>query len=186
MNPIEDYHTIDVEARLCDALSVLKQNHENIKACGTGVFHKTLFVVDADKKIVGKLSMYDLIRGLVPDPAKRPNASRAYYTMLSSRAQQVSDDVSRFQEHFQWLHHSFFDLVKQEAQKGVKDIMSPVDPILKEDDTINHAIYLMFKENIRLPLVVRGKEIVGVLDLMRVFTELLEIAGPECYVTWET
>ena len=63
--------------------------------------------------------------------------------------------------------------------------MDKVHPILKEEDTINQAIYLMFKENVRQPLVVRKGEIVGVINLMRVFSELLEVAGPECYVHWE-
>jgi predicted transcriptional regulator len=64
--------------------------------------------------------------------------------------------------------------------------MTPVHPILKEEDTINQAIYLMFKESVRQPIVVRKGEMVGVVDLMRVFSELLEIAGPECYVHWQS
>jgi len=29
MNPIEEYDTVDVDAHLCDALAILKRNHEN-------------------------------------------------------------------------------------------------------------------------------------------------------------
>ena len=125
------------------------------------------------------------VRGLVPEEAKQPETGRTLHRMLTSRARDVARDVAEFQNQFRWLHSSFVDLVRQEAHKKVKDIMSPVHPILNEDDTINRALYLMFKEDVRQPLVVREGRIVGVINLMEILNELLEIAGPECYVTWE-
>ena len=185
MAPIEDYDKVDIESQLCDVLSVLKRNHENIKAQGKGSFHKTLFVTDADNNIVGKLSMYDLIRGLVPEPAKAPEVSKAYHQMLSSRALEVAGEISDFQEHYRWLHTSFTDLVGQEAHKKVKDLMKPIQKsVLHEDDTINQAIYVMFKEDVRQQLVHREGKIVGVINLNVIFSELLEIIGPECHIYW--
>jgi predicted transcriptional regulator len=63
----------------------------------------------------------------------------------------------------------------------VKEIMSPIHPLLEEEDTINKAVYLMFKENIRQPLVARDGKIVGVVSIMCVLPELLSIAGDECF-----
>jgi CBS domain-containing protein len=182
MVPIGEYEKVDVEVRLCDALSVLKKNYESAKTGASGRFHKTVFVTDASKNIIGKLSLYDLIRGLVPESSKRLEFPRKEAYVRTPRIWEVEEKVEELRERLGWLTHSFADLVKQEAQKKVKDIMGPVHPILKEEDTINQAIYLMFRENIRQPLVVRKGEVVGVIDLMRVFSELLEIAGPECYV----
>ena len=185
MVPIEEYDSVGTEDFLCDALSVLKRNYENLKARPTKHFHKTLMVIDGAGEITGILSIYSLIRGLVPEEAKKPESGRAFHRMLTSRARDVAKDVAEFQNQFKWLHSSFVDLVRQEAHKKVKDIMSPVHPILNEDDTINRALYLMFKEEVRQPLVVREGRIVGVINLMEILNELLEIAGPECYVTWE-
>jgi len=137
MVPIEEYDKVDVEAQLSDALAILKKNHENLKAGTISTFHKTLFVTDASKNIIGKLSMYDLTRGLVPETAKKAELFGA--RAISSRVLEVADEVGEFQEHFKWLHNSFFDLLKQEANKKVKDIMSPVYPVLREDDSMNHA-----------------------------------------------
>ena len=81
------------------------------------------------------------------------------------------------QERFKWLHTSFFDLVKQESQKKVKDVMSPIHPLLEEDDTISKAIYIMFKEHIRQPMVMRKNEILGIVNIMDIFPVLLEIAA---------
>ena len=185
MNPIEEYDRIDIDAPLCDALAILKKNHEKLKAGEPGNFHKTLLVTDASGKIVGKFSIYDLTRGLVPEGAKTPEVSRALYAMLSSRALEVAGEVGNIQEQFKWLQNTFFDLVKQEAKKKVRDIMSPFQAVLKEDDKMNQAIWILFKEDVRQQLVTRDGETVGVVNLMCVFKALLDTVGPECYVEWE-
>lgn len=184
MNPIEEYNRIDAEAPLCDALAILKRNHEKSKAGDPGRLHKTLLVTDASKKIIGKFSIYDLTRGLVPESAKQPEVFSA--RAISSRALEVADEIGKFQERFKWLHTTFLELVKQEAHKKVGDIMSPFQAVLKEDDKMNQAVYILFKEGLRQQLVAREGEPVGVLNLMSVFRELLETVGPECYVEWQT
>ncbi|MGM0681211.1 MAG: CBS domain-containing protein, partial [Thermodesulfobacteriota bacterium] len=65
----------------------------------------------------------------------------------------------------------------------VREIMSPVYPLLKKNDRLNKAIYIMFRENIRQPLVQDKGEIVGILHLIDVFWELIAIAGDECFLS---
>ena len=177
MSPIEEYDTIDSGACLSDAIKMLKENYRKIDSGVPGNYHKTLLIKDAAEKIIGKLSLFDLIRGLVPEPAKEPEHSRAYYSVLSSRALEVAEQVGDVQERFKWLHTSFFDLVKQESQKKVKDVMSPIHPLLEENDTISKAIYIIFKEHIRQAMVMRKSEIVGMVNIMDIFPVLLEIAA---------
>ena len=185
MAPIEDYDKVNIDSKLCDALSILKRNYETLKTRSSNNFHKTLFVVDGDNNIVGKLSMYDLIRSLVPEPAKEPEVSMAYHAMLSSRSLEVAEEVGDFQEHFEWLNSTFSELVKQEAHKMVKDVMNPViKSVLIEEDKLNQAIYVMFKEDVRQQLIHREGKIVGVVNLNAIFSELIEVVGPECHVTW--
>ena len=186
MIPIEEYEKVDAEARLCDALSILKRNYEKAKTCTPGHFHKTLFVTDPSRKIIGKLSMYDLIRGLVPETSRELDAPERETYVRVSRLWEIEERAAELTERLGWLTRSFADLVKQEAHKKVKDIMDEVQPIVEEEDTLNQAIYLMFRENVRQPLVVRKGEIVGVINLMTIFSELLEVAGPECHVHWES
>ncbi|MBW1741965.1 MAG: CBS domain-containing protein [Deltaproteobacteria bacterium] len=184
MNPIEEYDTVDVDAHLCDALAILKRNHENQKAGTIGKFHKTIFVTDASKNFVGKISMYDLIRGLVPENVKKPEFTSA--RALSSRALEVAEQVGDLKEHFEWENSSFADLVKQEAHKKVTDIMTPITGgVLTEGDKVNHAIYVLFKDGVRQQLIVRDNQVVGVLNLMVILTQFLDAVGPECYVEWE-
>ena len=91
-------------------------------------------------------------------------------------------EVGAMQERFQWLKSSFLDLAKQETQKKVGEVMAPAHPLLQEDDTINKAIYVMFKENIRQPMVTSGDKIVGVVNLIDVFSVLIDVAGDECFL----
>jgi CBS domain-containing protein len=182
MSPINEYNFVYEDDRLCDALRILRDNHEKIQLHTPGNFHKTIFVKNTGEQIVGKFSTFDLIRGLVPESAKKANVKKLYYyRSLSMRADEVEKEIKQIQERFQWLNTSFFDLVKQETQKKVKEVMSPIDPLLEENDSINKAVYLMFKENIRQPLVLRDGKIVGVVTLMCVFEELLTLAGDQCF-----
>jgi len=186
MVPIEEYDKVSVDAQFCDVLSILKRNYENIKTGQPGRrLHRTLYVTDSDNAIVGKISMYDLIRALVPEPAKAPEVSKAYYRRLSSRAMRVAEEVGEVQEHYQWLQSSFKDLVAQEAHKKIRDIMKPVQKsVLHEEDHINQAIYVIFKEDVRQQVVYRGDQVVGVVNLNVLFAELLETVGPECHIHW--
>jgi CBS domain-containing protein len=182
MAHIDEYDKVSMDAPLCDVLSILRKNYEYIKAGKDGKFHKTILITDHSGEFVGKLSLYDLVRSLVPEAAKKPDLSRAYYRTLSSRAVEVADEIGQVQERFQWLQSSFLDLVKQETQKKVKDVMSPVVAYLEENDTINKAIFVMFKENVRQPGVTRDGKLVGLVNFIDVFSELLEVAGDECFL----
>ena len=182
MAPIEEYNTVSAEAPLCDALFILKANLKKIESGEKGRFHKTMFAVDASGRIIGKLSIFDLIRGLVPARAKEPAVSRTFYRAISERQLNVADEVGKLKERFDWLEHTFLDLVKAETQKKVQEVMSPIHPLLEEGDTLNKAVYVMFKENIRQPLVVRDGRIVGVINIMDIFPVLLDLAGDQCFI----
>ena len=182
MAPIEEYLTVQAEAPLCEAIFLLRQNYNKIKGGEKGIFHKTLFVTDADGAIIGKLSIFDLIRGLVPERAKAPAISRTFYRSLSERQLAVAEEVGKLRERFDWLDKTFLELVKEETQKKVKEVMSPIHPLLEEDESLNKAVYVMFKENIRQPLVVRDGRIVGVINIMDIFPVILEMAGDQCFI----
>lgn len=181
MSPIEEYDMVQEDDMLCEALRIIRDNHGKIEAHAPGNFHKTLFVKNVGGDIVGKLSIYDLIRGLVPESVRKEGASRARAHAVTTREAEAAEEIAEIQERFQWLSTNFSELVQKESRKKVRDVMSPVHLLLKENDTINRAVYVMFRENIRQPLVVREGRIVGVVALMDIFPELLEIAEDECF-----
>lgn len=182
MSPIEEYLTVDQNAPLCDAVALLRMNFEKMQKGEGGKFHKTLMVLDGGGEIVGKLTVFDLIRGLVPHKAKEQAVSKAFYRILSERSLAVAEEVDRLRERFDWLEKSFSQLVREETHKKIGEVMSMVHPVLEEEDTLNKAVYVMFKDNIRQPMVVREGKIVGVISIMDIFPVLLEIAGESCIV----
>lgn len=179
MIPISEYETIDSDAPLCEVLIMLKDHYMQFKPHSEARFNKSIFVIDAENTIIGKLSMYHFIRALVPENSKKDEL-RAINTILSSRAREVSEEILEIQERFEWLNKSFFDLVKKEAIKNIRDCMAPAHAVLKEDDSINWALYSMFKIQVRELLVMREKNVVGVLNFTKIFEELMEIIGPDC------
>jgi uncharacterized protein YcfL len=158
---------------------MLKQHYDQFKSQSVARFNKSIFVVDETQNIIGKLSMYHFIRALVPKES-RDTQQKAVKTLLSSRVREVQSEISKIQERFYWVNRSFVDLVKQEAQKSIRDCMAPAHAVLKEDDTINTAIYNMFKLNVRELLVTHDTMVTGVLNFTNIFDELMEIVGPEC------
>jgi signal-transduction protein with cAMP-binding, CBS, and nucleotidyltransferase domain len=120
MARVDEYEKVSMDAPLCDVLSVLRKNYENI--------------------------------------------------------------IGKVQQRFEWLQTTFLDLVKQETQKKISEVMTPLHPLLQEDDTINKAVYVMFKENVRQPAVVRNEKIVGIVNMIDVFSVLLEVAGDQCFL----
>ncbi len=182
MARIEEYDTINCDAPLCEAVALLRRNYERIQSGHLGKFHKTLLVTDEKGEICGKLSVFDLVRGLVPEKAKEPVASRTLYSLMSGRSSAAVDVVQRLRERFDWLEKSFSDLVQDETRKKIKDVMSPIHPLLEEEDTLSKAVYVMFRDNTRQLLVVRGNTIVGVINLMDIFPVLLNIAGDVCHL----
>ena len=177
MIPFEEYNKVDINKKLGDVLDILRENQERSRSA-SGAFHKTLFVKFADGNIAGKLSMYDLIRGLVPEPAKAPELSKAYHAMLSSRSLEVIEEVSDSQEHFSWLHSPFSELVKNESHKMVGDIMKPIHKsVLQLNDKLTQAIYVMFKEDVRQQIIYDGENIAGVVNLNVLFSQLLDSVG---------
>ena len=153
--------------RSWERFCIFRKKTGSVPATPQTLFTRRFSLNLRDGKIAGKLSMYDLIRGLVPEPAKAPELSKAYHAMMSSRSLEVLQEVGEVQEHFKWLHNPFSELVKQESNKLVGDIMKPIHrSVLQLNDKMTQAIYVMFKEDVRQQIIYEKEEIVALLILM--------------------
>ncbi|MFC1523537.1 CBS domain-containing protein [Thermodesulfobacteriota bacterium] len=168
MVPIQKYDTVDVRDKVGEVLNRFYML-ENISADNTYVMDRTVFVVDESKKIIGKLSGYQLLRGLVPEFS-------AEVDKIRRGLRQMHIATAQFLERCTWMKSELTDLVEQETHKSIEEIMSPAHPSLKEDDSINLAIFIMFNEKKRQLLVEQNKEVVGVISLTNIFSEFLNIA----------
>lgn len=69
----------------------------------------------------------------------------------------------------------FMEECRQEGERPVNEVMSPVPAVLDINDNIIKAIYTMSKHRVDFLPVVEGLDIVGILSLDDVFADMLRV-----------
>lgn len=152
MIPIEDYGTISTEGSIKDAFGLLAE-----------AVHKAVLVVDEKNEPVGQLSYRDVLIGLEPKYG-RGLWGYSWFT------RETFKDYPVF-----YYEGEFSGRCKTEAEKKVKEIMSPIKVTIDENVSLAEAVHVMVTHNLgRLP-VMRGDKLVGMLRLMEVFDEMKKV-----------
>jgi len=166
MVPLSEYATVSEDATLFEAVMALeKVQDEYVKS---PYKHRAVLIFDKDKKIVGKLSQLDVIRALEPkygEIGDQKSLARFGFThkFLKSMLNQFS------------LWDKPLDRICQKASEViVKNIMyTPTEgEYVEEDSSLDEAIHQLVMGRHQSLLVSRGEEIVGVLRLTDVFSEV--------------
>jgi CBS domain-containing protein len=168
MVPLAEYATVSQEATLSEAVVALKEAQNRV---GTDRDkHRALLVLDNKGRVVGKLSQWDVIKGIEPkyDTIKELKDTSRYG---------FSPDFIRsmLNEYGLWrkpLDH----LCRKAAEQKVKEMM--VTPheneYVKEEATLDEAIHQLVVGRHQSLLVTRDGEIVGILRLSDVFKYICE------------
>ncbi|MFH1139194.1 MAG: response regulator [Pseudomonadota bacterium] len=160
MIPLEEYTTIGPDQSVLDGIKKLQESFENLTATDklmqTG--HRSIVVLEKEK-LVGVLSIMDLIEGLRPAYLSAPKPSMA--------------DMVHYSAMF-WSG-LFTSQAKLLAKKKIRDIMSPPPPTVDEEANLMEIAELLFEQERRRLSVVRGDKVVGVVREQEVFFELAEI-----------
>ncbi len=166
MIPLAEYATVSEDATLHEALTALEEAQNRFDQSRDR--HRAVLVCDASGKVVGKLSQFDILRGLEP------------------RYKQIGDltDTSRFgftREFLQSMisHYGLFrraldDLCRKAAEMNVRALMAtPAEgEFIEEGATLDKAIHQLVMGHHQSLLVLRGEDVVGVLRLCDVFREI--------------
>jgi predicted transcriptional regulator len=168
MVPLEDYVTIDEDASLREAVIALEKAHERMSKLQYK--HRAILVLNKAGKVVGKLSMHDVIVAL--EPAYRQLGD---YKMLVQAG--VSSDLIRsIQESFAMWQHPLENICQKAGQQRVGDVMyAPREQEhVEEDASLDEAVHQLVVGSHQSLLVTRGpeKKVVGVLRLTDVFQEI--------------
>ena len=158
---LEDYTVIDSESSIKDAFEELLMTYGALrvssKVMETG--HRSLLVMDNNKKIIGVVSLTDMMEGMRPDYLKMPKPSTADSMQYS---------------HMFWTG-LFTAQVKNLAQKKVKEIMSESPPTLDEDTNLMEVADFMYSRNVRRVIITSDKMVVGVVREQELFFEMANI-----------
>ncbi len=168
MVPLEEYTTVAHDASLYDAILELDAARERPNSRKSE--HRSVVIIDDDKKVMGKLTYHDILRGLEPRYGKIGDVKRMRRFGLSQ------EFLTFMRKHFGLWEGSFRDLCQKAVRMNVKDVLEPPGPDLyvDEDSAIEDAVHqLMIGTDVSL-LVTRGDEVVGILRLIDAFYVVCE------------
>lgn len=158
---IEDYTKVHTDATVKDAIMCLMDSFKNCISSSqimeTG--HRSLLVLDSNEKIVGVLSIFDLIEASRPAYLSYPKPSMADSMQYSSM----------------FWSGLFTMQIQALADKKVEDIMSDSPPHVDENANLMEVSDLMYTENLRRVTVKSGDAIIGVVREQELFFEMVNI-----------
>jgi CBS domain-containing protein len=165
MVPIEEYATVGEDATLMDAVMALEK--AQLEFDQTRYRHRAILVLDDNNHVVGKISQHDVIKALEP-----------HYQKIRSREQGALNrfGLSDFFIKAAMKEYSFWDkplhnLCVKAVEQKVKDFMYKPShgEYVEENTTMDEAIHRLVIGEHHSLLVIRSKEIVGVLRMVDVF-----------------
>ncbi|MFZ7126540.1 MAG: HPP family protein [Desulfobacterales bacterium] len=163
MVPLSGFATVSKDATLSEAVMALRKAQE--ANTPNGYRHRAILVYDDRQDIVGKVSMFDILRALEPK----------YGDMLSDRGplhvgftrkymQSMLEQLKLWDEP---MHH----ICRKAAERKVETFMSQLveGETIDPDATLDEAIHLFVMGHHNNLLVAEGSRIIGVLRVVDVF-----------------
>ena len=174
MVPLAEYATVSHEATLSEAVIALKEAQKNVETDRDK--HRAVLVLDDRRRVVGKLSQWDVVKGIEPkydSITELKDTSRYGFSPAFIRS--MLDQYGLWRKPLE-------DLCRKAAEQKVKDMM--VTPheneFIQEEASLDEAIHQLVIGRHQSLLVTRGEEIVGILRLSDVFKQIcdkIEVCG---------
>jgi len=168
MVPLEQYATISEDATLYDAVLALEKAQAEYEKSQKTYKHRAVLVYGKAGKILGKLSQLDLLKGLEPKYKEAGSESGRMMTSGFSR-----NFLRALVKQFSLWDKPLADICQKAARRQVKDCMYIPEEgeFVDADDSLDVAINQLVMGRHQSLLVVKNKEIVGILRLTDVFRE---------------
>jgi CBS domain-containing protein len=168
MVPLTDYATVSPTASLREAVIALSE----IQDKPFGKFpHRAVLVMTEDGDVIGKISQWDVIRSLEPKYSEIGE-----FDKLSSFGFSL-DFIKNIQDTYNLWQQPSESLSDHTKNICVKDIMyTPAEgEFVSEDQSIRVAIHQMTVGQHHSLLVLRNKQVTGILRFVDVFNEIAKL-----------
>ena len=174
MVPLDEYATVQENATLSEAVLALEQAQE--KHQQLPYKHRAVLVLNAKKRVVGKLSQLDIIRALEPKYGDMGDINSLSRFGLSRQF------ISSIMKHNYLWEKPLNDICKKAADTKVKDFMhKPAEgEYISEDASLEMACHQLVLGHHQSLLVTKGDEILGILRLTDVFNAIFQIMKTTC------
>jgi CBS domain-containing protein len=151
MIPLEDYPHIPYWFTLRQAMAIVREAAIKFE----GQFEpRAVLVFDEKYQLMGILTLRDIIRGLEPHFMQETGLIKGD----PSLAVLMGDFCG--------------PKMKEQSQRPVSEVMSPIKVTVNAEDPITKALYLMVKENVGLIPVMQEGKVAGMLRLSELFGEI--------------
>ncbi|MBA3007913.1 MAG: CBS domain-containing protein [Proteobacteria bacterium] len=122
--------------------------------------YSSLLIVNDSNQLVGKVTLNDLLHGLVPRLVE------------ATKVEKFEGKGSEFSNLAILMEDSFFSNCKQQSQKKISEFMSKIPLMITADSPLLEALVMMLNtENTILPVVDEDK-IIGVVCMEELFTAI--------------
>jgi CBS domain-containing protein len=151
MIPLEDYPHIPHWFTLRQAMAIVREAVIRFE----GQFEpRAVLVFDEEYQLMGILTLRDIITGLEPKFLQE--------TILIKMDPSLTVLMGDF----------CGPKMKEQSQRPVSEVMSPIKVTVNAEDPITKPLYLMIKENAGLIPVMQGGKVAGMLRLSDLFGEI--------------
>jgi len=169
MVSIEEYPAVSDSSTVYEAILALEKAQEEFDK--TRYRHRAILVYGKRKKIVGKISQFDLIKSLETKYDELGDIRSASLSGLSP------EFIRSMMKGYSLWQDDLGTVCSRVTHKKVKDIMyRPAEgEKVEEDATLGEALHALIVGHHQSLLVTRKKEIVGVLRLTDIFKLVCEV-----------
>lgn len=173
MVPLNEYALVPMNANLREALITLKATH---KKTPPGKHpHRAVLVTNSKGLIVGKLGMAGFLRALEPKYGNLGDIERL------SRAGVSAEFLDTMMEDLGFWKDDVKRLCTRANSIIIKDVMSPIEESILDSASLTEAMHKMIMWQVLSMLVTSDEEVVGILRLSDLFTEVADfITSDEC------
>ena len=170
---LETYAVVSRDATLFDAIKALEESHDKFfkvaHVHGAGRYkHRAVLVADQSGKIIGKITQYDLIKGLEPKYNQIGEGKRlSRFGITNSFMQEQTQLYGIWQR-------PLASICRKASTILVKNIMQPIptDQYISDQTTINEAIHHFIISEAQFLLVENQGKTVGLIRLTDIFVEV--------------
>lgn len=169
MMPLSEYATVPQEATLQEAFIALKT--ANLQLPDGKHHHRAILIQDAQGRLIGKMGMMEVLRGLEPKYRQLVNAPHGASHMGFTR-----QFIQSMLDHHNLWDKSLDDLCHKASVQTVAEFMyAPEDnEFIDIGATLDEALHLLVMGPHQSLLVREGENVVGILRLSDVFDEIAE------------
>jgi Mg/Co/Ni transporter MgtE len=151
---LDGYPHLQDDQTLHDAVEVIKSYTHSAEA---RLAYSELFVLDGSRRLVGRVRLQDIIRGI--DPRFNGLAKVEKY---EGKKTDVTNLVTLWED-------SFFEECSKRRTKIIREFMSPVQHAVKMGDSLLKALAIMLSANETVLPVIDNDRVAGVIRLEEIF-----------------